>query len=454
MNWRSVWGFKSAPSAHFAGIAQWWNDYALQNTMPTIVLDFVNNRYFNGIGPASLSSMIANSPTVSTSGMLCNAGNFDCQGALLAALQLSSATLIVETSGGATGVAGLVDFTNSGDTPLLTNGNQLDAFVNSGGHSLHSTYGAVDWSIPQRVGCAWGGGSIGIIARGIGAVSSMAFSFAAVTQARLGSYAGSFLFNGFIRRLAVYPAKLSDNSLVLGTSPTALYLPLKQRAISFADAGSYLIPNDGHALGFEFNQPWTMLCEVTLVHSTGIANVIFTNVGLGPPWTGYEVFIFPSGKICSRLMSNWDGIAGHPGIIEIQGNTNIVEDIRRRIITFTYDGSGLASGAKFYLDGVAEILTVVQDSLTGSVVSGEDLYIGNQVGTAFNLNAFSFKSFVLSNIARSPSYIIGIIAGGRMPTVDGNTKLEYLFTEGTGTTIADTSGSGFDGTITGTPGWL
>lgn len=456
-SWRSAWGFQSAPSAQFAGVTQWWNDYALQNTAPAVALDFVNNRYFNGADPCPLSSLVANSPVITAGGMLCNAGNFDCQGALLAALQNASATVIVETSNGAAGNLGLVDFTNSGDTPLITNNaaglNTVDAFVNSGGHAVRSNYTTVDWSIVQRVGSAWGGGSIGVIARGSGGVASMAFSFAAVTQARIGSYAGSFLFNGLIRRVVVYASKLSSNSLLLGTSPTTLYLPLKQRAVQFADPLSYLIPNDGHALGFEFNQPWTIMAEITGVTLNAVANVIFTNVAAGPPWTGYEVFMFPSGTIRSRLMSNWDGVAGHPGIIEVQGSTNLGADTRRRIVAMTYDGSGLASGIKFYLDGVAEALTTVENSLTGSVVSGADLYIGNQVGGGLNLNAFSFKSLVISNIARSPTYLITAVTSGRMPAVDSNTKLEYLFTEGSGTTVADTSGNGFHGTITGTPGW-
>jgi hypothetical protein len=63
----------------------------------------------------------------------------------------------------------------------------------------------------------------------------------------------------------------------------------------------------------------------------------------------------------------------------------------------------------------------------------------------------------LDNVARSGSYIANYVPGSSTPLPPNdptNTKMRVMFTEGTGTSVADTSASAFTGTITNAYLWV
>ena len=80
---------------------------------------------------------------------------------------------------------------------------------------------------------------------------------------------------------------------------------------------------------------------------------------------------------------------------------------------------------------------------------GNDFQIG-----AYNANYYAgvVDEFRFSNLARYPGTTPFVPATSFTP--DGNTVMYLKFDEGTGTTVADSSGNGHNATATGTPAWV
>ena len=89
-------------------------------------------------------------------------------------------------------------------------------------------------------------------------------------------------------------------------------------------------------------------------------------------------------------------------------------------------------------------------TLSGAINDpGNDFQIG-----AYNSNYFAgmIDEFCFSNVARYPGTTTFVPATSFTP--DGNTVMYLKFDEGTGTTVADSSGNGHNATATGTPAWV
>lgn len=225
-------------------------------------------------------------------------------------------------------------------------------------------------------------------------------------------------------------------------------------ALGFLPAGSSNgIPNvsaGSHAaLQWERTQPWSLNAQIKLpgppsvvAPGGGTAAIIFTtcNQGSGTIFTGYEVWVDGNSKLRVRLINNV-GTSIFLGTV----STTSVADGNWHNIGVSYDGSGAAAGVKNYIDGVLDTLTVESDTLgANTIVNTQPFVVGNQLGFPFPLGGY-LKSFQLSNIVRSQAYS----AAYTTPAVDANVVLAYNFSEGSGTTTADLSASGFTGTLNG-----
>lgn len=198
----------------------------------------------------------------------------------------------------------------------------------------------------------------------------------------------------------------------------------------------------GIVLQYEYTQPWSCWAVVKQENLplAGSAAIIFTDVG-GSPYPGYELWVTPSGVLCVRIIHNITAT-----YIEVVGSTNIVDN-GVHVVGASYDGSGLASGVKLYVDGAAETLTTNKDTLAGNtIVSGSNFWVGNQSGFAYSFNG-SIGPFKLFNIAQSAAWFAAHASGATIPAVDANTVLSYLFDETSGTTVYDGSSNAFNGTV-------
>jgi hypothetical protein len=429
--------------------------------MPSVVLDFVNNRYYDGTTTrALLSSMVQNTGTVDSTGLtFTGANNVNCIGPLATALGLPAVSVGVALSNNAAGTAvGILAFgSGNPDGPILGDdtGGAGGGFFNAwnGASNITAFVNQASYlGTPCNVGSAWNSSLRTIIFNNTGGVANVGSTYAQpVTGPKLGNYGANVLpFFGKMRSLAVYPVKVSD-ILLTGLSWRGPWLtPIGVRGVKITNGG---FCDASQVLNFHSNQSWTVTSTWFL--QTGnlnpAANVIFTNVGTGPPWTGYEAFVNSSGLVIVRLMSGWDGSSA-TNLIEVQGNSNVCD--AHNIFNVSYDGSSTAAGVKIYLNGSPMSMTTNVDNLTGDIFNFHDFLVCAQEdgggGGTFCFNDL-MMTFIVDNTVRSSSYIsqycspTGFLE--TQPPVDANTQLYYDFRELTGTTTADKSPNGFNGTL-------
>jgi hypothetical protein len=198
----------------------------------------------------------------------------------------------------------------------------------------------------------------------------------------------------------------------------------------------------GNVLQYERTQPWTVMAAIKMFAKPPEANIIFTNVLAGKPYSGYEFWVDWSGFLHVRIINN---IADN--YIGKVGTTNVC-DSTWHFVAATYDGSSLAAGVHIYLDGVLQPMMTESDSLTGSIVApGQQMLIGNQNGRSSTFYARGYiDEFSIHNVVRSASYIKAI-SPTTLPQVDSNVQLMYHFNEGDGTIAHDASGSHLNATF-------
>ena len=427
------------------------------STRPAVALDFVNQKYFDGSNSnASLASLVSGGPTIDANGMLCNATTFNGIGALLAALQTPAVTVRAETNLGISGGIRAIVGIQSTHCPLFEDGGNNDQLSGYNGTTI-ACPPRFYWLWKNVCVATWNASGRSLGGNAIAAVSD-AGTYPSATAVTLGSTWGTDIFGGYLRSLAVYPVRVTNSVLQRISWVLPFLAPLTgSHCIVFAynpniATLSYITP--GPKLQYERTQPWTCMTGVNLINKPDTAAVVFTNVGAGAPWFGYEVWVDPSGHMRVRLMGNWNGVVGvgNPGLCGVIGSLDIA-DGKWHTIAATYDGSSAVAGIKLYVDGVLDTgVTTEQNNLASTIISGTpDFWIGNQINVPrFEIGALD--NFVMSNIVRSGAYIAANV--GVLPAVDGNTVLSYAFEEGTGTTTADGSANNFTGTLHNAATWL
>lgn len=421
----------------------WYTAYAIGGVNPSVALDFTTGRYFDGTNPAaSLASLIGGSPSVNSSGLLLNNLTLVATGALLTALQGAAVTISSQISGSVNASnGGIVSF--GLDAPVFQAAtNAARSYFNSTTTNLDTTNTA-DWAANFNIiGSSLNASGRGISLNGVAGIEDLkAFTSPAAVQ--IGSYNGSSALGGRMQSLAVYPFRVSTAQLQSASSPPA-FLGNSMRGIpsQFVTAGN--------VNQFERTQPWTIMAAIyqTAMPTPSVsgASVISTNVTTGPAFPGYELFIdaTPSGKLHVRIISNF----GTNIYVGKSGSTNVC-DGKWHVVAATYDGSSLASGIRIFVDGVEETYTVEIDALGSNsiVAAGQELYVGNQKNSlGFNMIG-AMDEYSISNVVRSPAFIAAHATPATIRFLDANVVLNYRFEEGSGTTVADQSASGFTGTL-------
>jgi len=437
---------RSAGAVSSASVADWTLVWTLGTSQrPAAILDFVNNQYYDGVSNAAPMSSLVQNATRDAGGLICNAGNINVINAFLTAMKnAGGATVALEVSGGnLSGNYGLLSMSSGGpDSAFIANSaGSMDAFNGTScpGPALP------DYTKNGTYSSAWNNaGNISISTLGL--IASFAKNFSAVTAAQLGSYNGGSLWPGRIRTVAIYTGQLSNQYLKNISWPGVWNKPFNGNTGvgSFGSSGADIDAGATLASYFKSATPWSMVCG----HNSSAASslkVLFTNVhNGGAPWYGHEAYINTTGKMRVSIFSNWAGGAASTNLIQVEGSTNLF-DTKWHVIGVSYDGSQVAAGIKIYVDGVAETLTYTFDNLTGA----SDTSIGTfNVGGQYNNFCCDYMDFfAMSKIARSAAYFAAISATRTRPSVDANTLVQYEFSEGSGTTTADHSGNGYNGTF-------
>lgn len=454
---RNAWHYYHQPvslAATLGGATSWAATYNLLSGNPDLVLDFVGNQYRSGGADVALSTLLDNPGTISGSGMALSTTNITAKGALLTAIQTATCTIIAETLGGSAGANAGIISTNSLDAPIFKlNDNKIRAYIDA--VASFDTANAATWpSTVNFSGTAFSAAGRSL-ALNLGNAASDANAYPARSSVTIGSFAGGLAHGGHMRRLLVWVRRLMDADLKSVLWPAPYLLPASGgNALKFRDSEKLTVGATGSTeLKFQRTQAWSMFCAINKRIKPGAAGaaVIFSNVTNGDPFTGYEVYVNDAGGLQVRIISsvsgnNWLGVVGSIDVV----------NGAMHAIAVTYDGSSTPGGIKMYVDGVLDASpTTEHNTLSSSTTGAADFIIGNQIGVE---NAYFFDGlidqFTMHDVARDATYVSAHAAASTLPTTGANIVLSYPMDAGSGTTIADASGNGYDGTITSATQWL
>lgn len=437
-----------------AGIpAQWQSQFNLSDgTGPIIALDFLHNRYFNGVSnTANLNTMVAGNPTVQADGMVATT-HYSVIGPFLTALQNSAVTIVTEVTGANTAAfKGIMAGPTVFDQILvISDTNVLNSFTD--GTTL-AVSGATDWTAPTKAGTCFDASGRSLACTLHAPVQSDSHVFAPITAAVLGALdtIDEFPFtNGRIRTLAVYPVRAP-----VGVLGQAVTIPGSVTAIAINNQGGAYLNPGASTLAYEYTQPWTSVARVKLdASSNRYGAIFFTNCSSTTTVNGYEMWaggqLSPTGQNKWLLFVRIIGDFPNNKYLGVYGSTNL-NDGAYHTVAATYDGSGVVAGVKLYVDGAAETMTTEIDGLAGTTIVGNNqMQIFNQAPDTNNIVFFGgfCKYFSISSVERSASYIASLNVDSGVETAT-NIEMMYGF-DTDSTTVADLSGNGRNATIVGT----
>lgn len=133
-------------------------------------------------------------------------------------------------------------------------------------------------------------------------------------------------------------------------------------------------------------------------------------------------------------------------IINVKTNPNTVDPKQWMRVGFSYDGTSLAAGIIFYIDGLAVSKVTTTDALSATIVdAGVAARMGTITDSTFdfggNLTDVAVYTDVLTAAEFSQIHFNGIYPSD-------NLYARWKMTDGSGTTLTDDSGNGRNGTIT------
>ena len=114
-------------------------------------------------------------------------------------------------------------------------------------------------------------------------------------------------------------------------------------------------------------------------------------------------------------------------------------------IVCTYDGSSTAAGVKLYINTDSKTLTVNNDTLTTSIDNGVLTRLGSRDGGANSYKGYMADVAVYDSVL-SQTQINDIYWDNKFLA---SSYARYTFSEGSGGTLADSSGNARTGTING-----
>jgi hypothetical protein len=201
---------------------------------------------------------------------------------------------------------------------------------------------------------------------------------------------------------------------------------------------------------------WTAFGAIQNFGQIANAGVLFTNANPSPTFTCYELWVDPNGQLRVRLINNFTSNL-YLGVI---GATPSLIDGKKHMIAASYDGTKPATMAsiKMYVDGVLLTNSLEQNGLASltTVAANQNFAVGTQMPSGPNIcGPVSF--FQLDNVVRNDAYIANYHPGSPtpLPPLDGaNTDMRLLFTEGSGTSVHDTSPNAFVGTLSSSGLWV
>jgi len=162
----------------------------------------------------------------------------------------------------------------------------------------------------------------------------------------------------------------NDGNLINGPNWTTGFI---DGALEFDGFDDYVDVNPVGELDFERTEAYTLSAWYK-----GVAEqrTILSKMDKSISYRGYDMYI-SSGYVQAHIISNWRSNA----ICET-GTLYPINDFIWHHIVITYDGSSSANGLKIYIDGMEEITTVDEDSLSSTIQNSVSFKIAARGGTS------------------------------------------------------------------------
>lgn len=128
---------------------------------------------------------------------------------------------------------------------------------------------------------------------------------------------------------------------------------------------------------FDFERTQAFSLATWFKTSASGFGILFSKLRFAWPYWGYEFTLGDAAAITDNLVMFLVRDGANDRYIKVRGNT-VVNDGQWRLGVMTYNGNGAASGVKIYVDGALETLTVMLDTLDGSMLTDVPLHIGGR----------------------------------------------------------------------------
>ena len=221
-------------------------------------------------------------------------------------------------------------------------------------------------------------------------------------------------------------------------------------ALSFDGVDDYVdIANESN-FDFDRTDPFSISAWVYDNKTSGFSYVV-TKVLNGTNWPGYRFMLDSTNrKLYGLLVGVTGGTAGGDAI-DVRTYAGTLSVNAWHHIAMTYDGSATAAGVRLYIDGADMAHDVTHDGLVSSMLNNQTVHLGKSPSDGGGrldgyLDDVRVYNRVLSGDDVRALYYGGVnLANGLM----GHWKLD----EASGTTAADSSGNGHNGTVWGGATW-
>jgi len=170
-------------------------------------------------------------------------------------------------------------------------------------------------------------------------------------------------------------------------------------ALGFA-SNSYITVGNQSSLDFETTDPFTITFVIRF-NSIGTWSYPVVRAIPSSPWRGYSIVTGSawSNRLQFALTSSW--AAGSDSVAWISGNTTLGINTNY-IVTGVSTGTATAAGLSLYLNGAAETLTTVYDSLaSNSIKSSANFNIGSRGDGAVALDGRVAETLVYNSALSS-----------------------------------------------------
>lgn len=116
------------------------------------------------------------------------------------------------------------------------------------------------------------------------------------------------------------------------------------------------------ALNFQLNTPFTVFVVLKRLATIRPHELVVANNNS----SGFSGWMIKNGTTYANKIALY--MAAASGSINVNGSTTLINGNAYNI-TMTYDGSGHAAGVQFYINGVAETMTINTDTATGAMAN-------------------------------------------------------------------------------------